>query len=38
MKQALRRVFTALAAGTFILAPTFASAQDSPQALRQEID
>jgi hypothetical protein len=38
MKQALRRVCTALAAGTFILAPTFASAQDSPQALRQEID
>jgi hypothetical protein len=38
MKQALRRVCTALAAGTLILAPTFASAQDSPQALRQEID
>jgi hypothetical protein len=38
MKQALRRVCTALAAGTFILAPTFASAQDSLQALRQEID
>jgi hypothetical protein len=38
MKQALRRVCTALAAGMLILAPTFASAQDSPQALRQEID
>jgi hypothetical protein len=38
MKQALRRVCTALAAGMVILAPTFASAQDSPQALRQEID
>jgi hypothetical protein len=38
MKQALRRVRTALAAGTLILAPTLASAQDSPQALRQEID
>ena len=38
MKQALRRVCTALAAGTIILAPAFASAQDSPQALRQEID
>ena len=38
MKRALRRACTALAAGTFILAPTFASAQDSPQVLRQEID
>jgi hypothetical protein len=38
MTQALRRVRTALAAGALILAPTFASAQDSPQALRQEID
>jgi hypothetical protein len=38
MKQALRRVRTALAAGTLILAPAFASAQDSPQALRQQID
>jgi hypothetical protein len=38
MKQALCRVCTALAAGALILAPAFASAQDSPQALRQEID
>jgi hypothetical protein len=38
MKQALRRVRTALAAGMFVLAPAFAFAQDSPQALRQEID
>jgi hypothetical protein len=38
MKQALRHVRTAVAAGTLILVPAFASAQDSPQALRQEID
>src|SRR5262245_62157679 len=38
MTRALHRVRTVLAAGTFILSPAFASAQDSPQALRQEID
>ncbi len=38
MTQALRRARMALAAATFILAPALAFAQDSPQALRQEID
>ena len=38
MKKTLRRVRMALAAGTFIFVPAIASAQDSPQALRQEID
>src|SRR5262245_39832846 len=38
MSQAWGRVRTALAAGTIVLAPALASAQDSPQALRQEID
>src|SRR5688500_2900068 len=38
MRQALRRVRMALVAGAFTFVPVLASAQDSPQALRQEID
>ena len=38
MRQALRRVRMALVAGAFTFVPVIASAQDSPQALRQEID
>ncbi len=38
MRQALRRVRMVLAAGALTFVPVIASAQDSPQALRQEID
>src|SRR5688572_10788900 len=38
MTRALRCVRMALAAGAFICVPVMASAQEWPQALRQEID